>query len=140
MQTLADRAAETLARHPAPALPLDELVHQVRDGGAAVGPDVLLRALAARPDLFRVLDPWRGPWRASMRARPPVEGRWPQWVVGVGPLPHAGGSAARLKASLAWLGRTLDDRSALDLVRWLGMVREGERLSRAGVQPQLPAA
>src|SRR5262245_23920673 len=70
MQTLADRAAATLARHPAPALPLDELVEQVRGGGAVVGPDVLLRALEARPDLFRVLDPWRGPWRcASPRAR-----------------------------------------------------------------------
>src|SRR5207253_2507021 len=56
MQTLADRAAEALARHPAPALSLDELVDQVRGDGAVVGPEVLLRALEARPDLFRVLD------------------------------------------------------------------------------------
>ena len=142
MQTLADRAAETLARHPAPALPLDELVHQVRDGGAVViGPEVLLRALEARPDLFRVLDPWRGPWRlASMRGRLPTLGHWPQWIVGLGPQPPAGGPAARLKASLAWLGRTVDDRSVLDLVRWLGMVREGERLNRAGVRSEPPAA
>ena len=141
MHTLADRAAETLARHPAPALPLDELVHQVRDGGAVVGPEVLLRALEARPDLFRVLDPWRGPWRlGSTRARPQAPGRWPQWIVGLGPHPHADGPAARLKASLAWLGRTVDDRSVLDLVRWLGMVREGERLNRAGVRCEPPAA
>ena len=31
---------------------------------------------------------------------------------------------ARLKACVVHLGRTLDDRSVLDLVRWLGMVRE----------------
>jgi hypothetical protein len=132
MQSLADRAAETLARHPAPALPLDELVDQVRDGGAVVGPDVLLRALEARPDLFRVLDPWRGPWRcASPRARAAAPLRLPRWIVGIGPYPRAGGTGGRLKASLAWLGRTVDERSVLDLVRWLGMVREGERLTQA---------
>jgi hypothetical protein len=57
MQTLAERAAQSLSHHRAPALPLDQLVHQVKDGGAALGPDILLRALEARPDLFWVLDP-----------------------------------------------------------------------------------
>lgn len=138
MQTLADRAAETLARHPAPALSLDELVQQVRGGGTVVGPDVLLRALEARPDLFRVLDPWRGPWRrASPRSWTPAA---TPWVVGLGRYPRVDGPAGRLKASVAWLGRTLDDRSVLDLVRWLGMVREGERLNRAGLAPTPPAA
>ena len=138
MQTLADRAAATLARHPAPALPLDELVDQVRDGGTVVGPDILLRALEARPDLFRVLDPWRGPWRCgSPRARCAPG---PRWIVGLGPGPRVLGPASRLKASVAWLGRTVDERSALDLVRWLGMVREGERLTRAGVQMESSAA
>jgi hypothetical protein len=141
MHTLADRAAETLARHPAPALSLDDLVVQVRDGGAVVGSDVLLRALEARPDLFRVLDPWRGPWRcASPRARAAEAARWPRWIVGLRPYPRSGGAGARLKSSLAWLGRTVDERSALDLVRWLGMVREGERLTRAGVRMESWAA
>ena len=57
MQTLAERAAQSLSHHRAPALPLDQLVHQVKGGGAALGPDILLRALEARPDLFWVLDP-----------------------------------------------------------------------------------
>ena len=70
MMTIAERAARSLAEHRAPALPLDQLVRQVEDGGAAVGPDILLRALEARPDLFRVLNPWRGPWRSASR-------RWP---------------------------------------------------------------
>jgi hypothetical protein len=140
MHTLADRAAETLARHPAPALPLDELVEQVRDGGTVVGPEVLLRALEARPDLFRVLDPWRGPWRcASPRSRASAGPRWPRWVVGLGPYPRGAGAGGRLKSSLAWLGRTVDERSVLDLVRWLGMIREGERLTRAGIQMESAA-
>lgn len=130
MQTLADRAVQSLAHHPAPALPLDELVHQVRHGGAVVGPEVLLRALEARPDQFRVLDPWRA---ATARAgncgrREPGE----RWVVALGCLPCDRGPAGRLRASLAHLGRTVDERSVTDLVRWLGMVREGERVSRAG--------
>ena len=133
MQTLADRAAQSLARHPSPALSLDELVDQVRDSGAVVGPDVLLRALEARPDLFRVLDPWREAWRS---AAPRLGGRaGPRWVVGLRPESAAATApGARLRASLTWLGRTVDERSVLDLVRWLGMVLEGERLSRAGVR------
>ena len=131
MQTLVERAAQSLAHHPAPALPLAELVHLVMEGGTVVGPDVLLRALKARPDLFRVLNPWRGPWRsASPRAGGQPRG---PWVVGLGRACESGGTAARLKASLAHLGRTVDERSATDLVRWLGMIREGERLSRAGL-------
>ena len=39
--TIAERAAQSLADHRAPALPLGQLVHQVKDGGAAVGPDIL---------------------------------------------------------------------------------------------------
>ncbi|MSR35951.1 MAG: hypothetical protein EXR95_04795 [Gemmatimonadetes bacterium] len=61
-------------------------------------------------------------------------------MVGLGRHPRVDGPAGRLKASVAWLGRTVDDRSALDLVRWLGMVLEGERLNRAGLVPIPPAA
>jgi len=65
METLVERATQSLSHHPSPALPLDELSEHVRHGGHVVGPGVLLRALEARTDLFRVLDPWRGPWRAA---------------------------------------------------------------------------
>jgi hypothetical protein len=119
METLADRAAQSLTRHPAPALPIDELTEQVRGGGTAVGADVLLRALEARPDLFRVLDPWRGPWRPAARAA-----RGARWVVPLGPATLDRDPSARLKASVVHLGRTLDERSVTDLARWLGMVRE----------------
>lgn len=117
------------------ALPLDELVHQIRLGGAVVGPDVLLRALEARPDLFRVLDPWRGPWRSAIPREGTRSGIGTRWVVGRGRGAAGTDTAGRLKASLAHLGRTVDDRSVTDLVRWLGMVQEGKRLGRVGLQP-----
>lgn len=153
METLADRAARALARHPAPALPLDELLRQVRSGGAAVGPDVLLRALAARPDRFRLLDPWRGAWRSAERSargrRDPHPSAATPWVVGLGASGGERGAGARLRASLSHLGRTVDERSVTDLMRWVGLVREGERLglrigagdgSGEGAVPPQPAA
>jgi hypothetical protein len=80
MQTLAERAAQSLAHHPAPALSLDQLVYQMKDGGTALGPDILLRALEARPDLFRVLDQWRGPWRStSRRTASRARAMWGGW-------------------------------------------------------------
>ena len=131
MLTIAERAAQSLARHRAPALPVDQLVHQVKDSGAAVGQDILLRELKARPDLFRVLDPWRGPWRSASR-RAAGEART-TWVVGLTRCGECEGTSARLKASLAHLGRTVDERSVTDLARWLGMVREEERFSGVGL-------
>jgi hypothetical protein len=143
MDTLADRAAQSLNRHPAAALPLEELSDQVRGGGVAVGTGVLLRALEARPDLFRVLDPWRGPWRPGTRptdakarqrgsgapgAAPDPAGA--RWVVGLGRATLDRDPVGRLKASVAHLGRTLDERSVTDLARWLGMVREMARTDR----------
>jgi len=138
MEPLADRAAQSLTRHPAPALPLEELTEQVRGGGIVVGSSVLLRALEARPDLFRVLDPWRGPWRSAARpdaraagaaasARSALEAASTRWVVPLGRATLDRDPGAKLKASVVHLGRTLDERSVTDLVRWLGMVREMTR-------------
>jgi len=135
METLVDRAAQSLAHHPSPALPLEELTEQIRGGGSVVGPGVLLRALEARPDLFRVLDPWRGPWRSATRpgarrsgpAASAVDDAGTRWVVSLGRATLDRDARGRLKASVTHLGRTLDERSVTDLVRWLGMVREMSR-------------
>lgn len=135
MHTLAEIAAAALARHPSAALPLDELVREMRASGTVVGPEVLTRALEARPDLFRVLDPWRGAWRAGWPSGSRAAGR-SRWVVGLRRRSGAVGPHARIEASLAWLGRRVDERSTTDLVRWLGMVREGERLSRPRPAPR----
>jgi hypothetical protein len=143
METLAERAAQSLTRHPAPALPIDELSEQVRGGGAMVGAGVLLRALEARPDLFRVLDPWRGPWRSATRPdarrgageRSALETAGARWVVHLGRAATDRNPGARLKASVVHLGRTLDERSVTDLVRWLGMVREMSPARAAAATP-----
>ena len=122
------KASPTIAL---PRCPSTSWCTKCKDGGTGLGPDILLRALEARPDLFWVLDPWRGPWRSTSR-RTASRAR-AMWVAGLGR--ESGGTAARLKASLAHLGRTVDERSVTDLARWLGMVREGERISRAGLSP-----
>ncbi len=140
METLAQRAAQSLAYHSSPALPLQELTEEVRTGGGVVGTGVLLRALQERPDLFRLLDPWRGPWRAAPirqsgrgMGEPPAAPVGERWVVPLGPSTGypARDPLGRLKASMIHLGRTLDERSMTDLARWLAMVRESERLCRA---------
>lgn len=98
-----------------------------------MGPDILLRVLEARPDLFRVLDPWRGPWRSTSRRA--ASRACATWVVGLGRSRESGGAAARLKASPAHLRRTVDERSVKDLARWLEIEREGELISRAERSP-----
>lgn len=57
-------AARALMEHPAPALPLDELLVLVghHDGPPPPPREEFRRAIGARPDLFLLLDPWQGPW------------------------------------------------------------------------------
>src|SRR5690606_32597969 len=106
--------------------------------GVPVGPAVLLRALEERPDLFRVLDPWRGPWRSGGRGPLSVRagGAAARWVVPLGRATLDRDPQARLKASVVHLGRTLDERSVTDLARWLGMVREMARYGRRSNHPE----
>lgn len=120
METLAQRAAQSLAHHSSPALPLQELTEVVRSGGGVVGASVLLRALQERPDLFRLLDPWRGPWRANAvrhsgrgMGEPAAAPVGERWVVPLGQSTRypARDPLGRLKASMIHLGRTLDERS-----------------------------
>lgn len=149
METLADRAARCLADHPAPALTVEELGARVRAEGAAVTPEVLLRTLESNPERFRVVDPCRGPWRrvwpatrASRADRVGAEGGAPhsRWVVATGaPCPERD-PRARLRASVAHLGRTVDERSPTDLLRWVGMLCEmGAGRGRAPESPGRPA-
>lgn len=116
------QAAETvLRRHAAPALRLTELLRHVRRDLGALTPDAeaLRRALQTRPDRFRVLDPWRGPWRHVARDPSCPLGGDP-WVVVVGDpgddgvgLPKHGRettsrSERRLRASVRWLAAGID--------------------------------
>jgi hypothetical protein len=94
----------------------------------------LKHALAQQPAVFRLLDPWRGPWR-------PVgvdagTGPGEVWVVLVrdpaGPPQAAGarpGTVEVLRESVRWLARAVDDRSTLSVSRWYAMAIS-ERESR----------
>ncbi|MBW3534298.1 MAG: hypothetical protein KY453_03615 [Gemmatimonadetes bacterium] len=125
MESLAHRTALALSRHPSPAVPFGEAVRLARATGMPVTEAVLLRSLRAEPELFRVLAPWREPWATS-----PAE----PWLV---PLQGddrdstAPASLRRLRTSLVWLGRTVDDRSKSAMARWFSLVREAERVRRA---------
>lgn len=130
MNRLLQAAEAVLRQHPAPALRLSELLRHVRARIGALTPDAagLQRALAARPDRFRVLDPWRGPWKRVARdPRYPAAGD--PWVVVVGdpgdqgadpgtaepPLSHP---QRRLRASVRWLGARLDGEETCSLSRF----------------------
>lgn len=146
MDALVDRAARAAHRHPAAALPLGELARLVQKSGARISDDVLLRALAADPARFRIVDPWRGPWcrlrtarRTGRRHRsgPPertirdlMDG--PRVVPGAGttawsPGP-AGPALGRMRQTLIRLGWRVDDASPVDLARWHRLVLEGRRV------------
>ena len=69
MQSTADLAVHVLARTPARTLPISHLSHLIEQeaDGTGVGQEFVIQAVRARPNLFRMLNPWRGPWRASGR-------------------------------------------------------------------------
>ena len=123
MESLARRTALALARHPSPALRFTEAVEAARASGMPVTEGVLLRSLRESPDLFRVLGPWRGP------LAPATTG---PWLVPLSPdadpLAGAPPCLRRLRTSLVWLGRSLDDRCGPARTRWLARVREEARV------------
>lgn len=138
MDVLVTAAETVLRRHAAPALRLSELLDHVRaDTGARGLEESRLRgALELHPDRFRLLDPWRGPWRfvrGQGRGGPHTE----PWVVLVGdPGGQTGedaiGSATerRLRDSVRWLALTLDTGSSRAVTRWHSLVM-AERRARA---------
>lgn len=132
MDALVNAAESVLRRHAAPALRLTELLQLVRaETGIGTLDALRLRStLETHPDRFRLLDPWRGPWRFIRRvsdAHTPAE----PWVVVVGdpgdqgaPEPASRDVEQRLRASVRWLGLTLDAGSSRAVARWHAMVLE----------------
>lgn len=130
MDALVTAAEAVLRRNVAPALRLSDLLRQVRaeTGVATLGPGRLRTVLESYPDRFRVLDPWRGPWR-FVRGEAPVHGAADAWVLVVGDPGDQGGAEPtgsrlerRLRASVWWLGLTLDAGSGHAVRRWHAMV------------------
>ncbi len=124
MDEVVRHAEAALRCHPAPAVRLSELLSLVRSRmcDRALTVALLRTVLEARPHEFRILDPWRGPWRA---ARPPRSGQDEEgdaWVVVVTdpgdqdlPQPRL---SRRLRESVRWVARGVDPRSSRELVRW----------------------
>ena len=137
MEPILSAAEQILRNSGAPALRLTMLAADLRGalGGLAVEVVRLRSVLEAHPERFRVLDPWRGPWRLLGDAHPSGEGD--PWVVAVrddgnGSAPHGPPTLSRrLRESVRWLGVQLDARSADCVIRWQGMLAEGMAAQQA---------
>lgn len=124
MDPIVADAADILRRHPAPGLPLRTLLELLVRGGGASGVDAarLRMLLEARPDRFRVLDPWRGPLSVLAPALGAVGGDGDAWVAVLddpeameAPGPRV---ALRVRESVRWLARAVDGRATRELARW----------------------
>lgn len=125
MESILGAAEAALRQDGSPALRLSELLRLVRTRTRRLGlrADDLRRVLESDTQRFRVLDPWRGPWRHLEAKDTPQEVCDP-WVLVVG---DPGGDDARLGSfgprrrmgeSVRWLGLGVDPRSLRELSRW----------------------
>jgi hypothetical protein len=151
MDSILDRAAGVLARHPAPAVPLAELARLLADDmpGVAVSPVHLLTTVERCPSRFRVVRATAGRRSLADTVRKgfvvggePVDrigesraraGEFPggPWIIGLDGGPHARPRSAlrTLRSSLAYLGLRVDEGSACAVARWMGLVHECGRLA-----------
>lgn len=141
MENLLEIARRVLARQPRPALPYTELHRRIslERPGPRPDPDFLLRRIRTRTDLFRTVEPWRGPWSLLARGETPearayrsalAEADLPVdvWIVSRTPPDGAGPEvpdpAALVRDTLLSLTRGLDADSAKALTRWILLLRE----------------
>lgn len=138
-----ERVRSILARNPTGVLPYCEILEALHEEARGPIPDPgwLLDAVAARPDLFRVIPLARGPWgdwqRAALprgeRYRKPGDLRDP-WILLLRPPETGPGQedwvSRRVREGLVAWGRALDDGSPASVARWLRATREGARVWR----------
>lgn len=136
MNPIVSCAEAVLRRHAHPALRLSELVELVGEQVDRALDAVRLRAvLEEHPDRFRILDPWRGPWRTVWSV--PAAQREPReaWVVVVtDPATDPAEDRSpvlRLRESVRWLGRGIDPRSPTDVSRWYAIALSERETRRA---------
>ncbi len=150
MDRILDLASAALARNPAPALSLEELIRLVRDDapGVALSSQSLLAGLTRCPERFRIVRAatgWRcllgtldhaaavrerGDTRACSDGMPLPNTQRGPWVIGLDRTAEPPGSRVlrTLRASVAYLGHRLDGESAVALSRWLGLLAENARV------------
>lgn len=138
---------ELLARAAAPALPAGRIAEAAArlSGSPLPGLDAegpLLRGLRRRPDLVKVVEGWRGPWkvlgpepdalppevRAALERQGVAAGTW---IVPLAPPLHDGGERPALRLlrrSLRYLGRMTELDSPRAAARWIRIIREAAAL------------
>ena len=154
MDRIAQAAQDVLLGHPHPALRLAELLEVLTEHvDRTLNEERLRRSLEGHPGHFRILEAWRRRWPTiagesdSTRpgvARPDQRGAWVIAVNGAPEPPERSTSGVRLRESVRWLGRGLDDRSRLAVGRWYAIAvaeRDARRVIARGAQPdsELPA-
>jgi hypothetical protein len=141
MLSLAERAAILVHRSSLAAAPVPELVARLREAGVPVSEGVLMRSLAAEPERFRVLEPWRAILGGGRGSAPWERAAWVVPCCGDAPGACESERPAlrRLRASVTGLGWQVDAASSADVARWLGMVLEWERF-RERLTPEARAA
>lgn len=139
-----------LASRPDPAFTMDRLPQLLEElapgtpgGGSAAR--ATLRSAARHPELLRVVDGWRGPWRAlapdpetlppdvrDALSRQGMEGG--TWLVPLGSPeghPSARPAVRRLLETVRYLGRVVDVDSPRAVTRWIRIIREAALVSGA---------
>lgn len=152
MESWLEGVRRILTRVPTGALAFSQILEELSTEGMGEPPEPhwLLKTLAGRKDLFRIVPFPRGPWAYWLEAvRPPETSRpWTRlrddpWVLLLRP-PEAGfgmeGSMMdRMREGLLAWGRAVDDASPASVARWIRANREGSRAWEALVRGKSPA-
>ncbi len=138
MNPIAAFAETALREHAHPALRLYELVDLVAQRVDRSIDRTRLRAiLESYPDHFRILDPWRGPWRSVLSLDAHAGRACDVWVVAVTPPDRPPGGppvAVKLRETVRWLGRGIDPRSPREVSRWYAIALAERALREAVVK------
>ena len=126
MDPIIECAERILLEHPYPALRLTELHELIAERFDRSLEQSRLRGMLEQyPNVFRVLDPWRGPWRSPEQPRAARYADDP-WVIIVTELDGADHAqrptALTLRESVRWLAHDIDTRSAYEVSRWYAIV------------------
>ena len=139
MDPIVQRAEQELRRSPHPALRIAELLDLVRGPLDRSLDASRLRGLLERhPELFRVLDPWRGPWRPLVAREGAASADGEAWAVILthpdSPPPDTDPTVQTLRESVRWMSRGIDPRSPGDVARWHAIALAERRLRGASTR------
>lgn len=138
MNAIAQRAAAALRAHPHPALRLRELVELIAPQvDRSLTAERLRVILDGYPDDFHILDPASLRWGIGSAPSGPA-GAWvvvitdPGDPSGEAPPSQRTPVAMRLRESVRWLGRGIDERSRIEVSRWYAIAM-AERAAREAI-------